>query len=347
MTESGRLDSDGPIEYIGLSTQSDAVGDGWSQARYHSDEGESVARFLSFDSVFEINPFEVGASHAAERRAFAKRRREVLPFFDIAPLARRAFASLSNGEMRRVLFARALLKSPSGIVMSNPFAGLDARWRGKFREAMSACRRRGIAIRIVKDPDRLPPGKKCARARRCKAARASGSIVLKMSDVSVTFGGKRLFDHFSWTVREGERWLLKGPNGSGKTTLLALITGDAPLSYAFDIELFGKRRGEPDVVLANLRARIAQASATEQAYSGASPFEQLDASLREGTRLLLLDEPCCNLTPRESERFLAKVEAWLNRHPQAACICVAHRPEQVPSGFTHVVSLPAATADSD
>ena len=45
-----------------------AVGGGWLQERYYSSEGDSVRDFLSFRSVYEINPFEVGASHSRGSR---------------------------------------------------------------------------------------------------------------------------------------------------------------------------------------------------------------------------------------------------------------------------------------
>ena len=66
---------------------------------------------------------------------------------------------------------------------------------------------------------------------------------------------RKLFDNFSWTIRQGERWVLRGPNGSGKTTLMALITGDSPLAYANDVKVFGQPR-EPGHELHAIRRRI-------------------------------------------------------------------------------------------
>jgi iron complex transport system ATP-binding protein len=44
--------------------------------------------------------------------------------------------------------------------------------------------------------------------------------VLDLVGVSVVRDGSRLLDDVTWTVREGERWVILGPNGAGKTTLL-------------------------------------------------------------------------------------------------------------------------------
>jgi len=59
-----------------------------------------------------------------------------------------------------------------------------------------------------------------------EARRRTGEDVLKLSDVSKSFGDKHLFSNFSLHVRSGDRIALIGPNGVGKSTLIKLITGD-------------------------------------------------------------------------------------------------------------------------
>ena len=326
----------------GLAAQREAVRDGWLQGRYHSGDGESVAEMLSFNSVFEINPFEVGADHAAERRVYAARRRFVNEWLELKGFSRRAFLSLSTGEMRRVLFARAILRGAKRIVSDDLFDGLDVVWRRKLRAIVAALRREGV---VVAAEGRPASGRQAfdvpekRSACRWNAVGRIGRVVVSMRNVNVSFGSRTLFRDFSWTVREGERWLLKGPNGSGKTTLLALISGDSPLAYAFDISLFGKRRGAAGVTLADLRAHIGIVSAERCAYLGQTIGEQLDAALRRGTRILLLDEPCYGLPRQEEEGILSRISAWLDSHPRVAAICVAHRRGHVPVGFTHELSL--------
>ena len=161
-----------------------------------------------------------------------------------------------------------------------------------------------------------------------------------MRGVDLAFGHRVLFKDFSWTVCEGERWVLRGPNGSGKTTLLALVTGDSPLSYAFDIRLFGKRRGKSGVVLADLRRHVGTVSAEREAMLGEPVEVQLDAALVQTTRLLLLDEPCCNLSAQRSRAALERVARWLDAHPKVAAVCVAHSKAHVPAGFDRQLMLP-------
>ncbi|WP_046501834.1 ABC transporter ATP-binding protein [Streptomyces odonnellii] len=79
------------------------------------------------------------------------------------------------------------------------------------------------------------------------------SDVLELVDVSVVRDGRALVDDVSWSVKEGERWVILGPNGAGKTTLLSLSS-----SYLFpttgSVTILGDRLGKVDVF--ELRPRI-------------------------------------------------------------------------------------------
>ena len=327
----------------GLAAHMDAVRNGWLQGRYHSVEGETVAELLSFNSVFEVNPFEVDADHSAEKRIYAARRRFVNGTLELKGLLRRAFPSLSTGEMRRVLFARALLTGAKRIVSDDLFGGLDAAWRSKLRGIVASLRRGGVEIVVEKRPTskrrRFCVPAECGNRRSAGAVEMCGKEVVSLRGVNVSFGARTLFRDFAWTVREGERWLLKGPNGSGKTTLLALISGDSPQAYSFDISVFGKRRGEPGVTFSSVRSHIGIVSAERCAYLRQTVGEQLDAALRSRTRLLLLDEPCYGLPPQEESRILSRISRWLAAHPRVAAICVAHRRGHVPVGFTRELDI--------
>jgi iron complex transport system ATP-binding protein len=46
------------------------------------------------------------------------------------------------------------------------------------------------------------------------------AAVVEFAEVSVRRGQATLLDSVSWSVAEGDRWVVLGPNGAGKTTLL-------------------------------------------------------------------------------------------------------------------------------
>ncbi len=321
-----------------------AVGGGWLLERYYSSDGDSVREFLSFRSVYEINPFEVGANHSRERAAYKARRGVLDAALELAPLWRSPLMSLSNGELRRVVLAKALLRERGTVVIDGGCGGIDAEWRQKIRETARALRPLGVSLRIADADSRAPRGEKgdscnCGCAGACRACAGHASPVVEMSGIDMAFGRRKLFRDFSWTIREGERWALRGPNGSGKTTLLALITGDSPYAYACDVKVFGMRRGEEGAMLHETRAATGSVSSLREAYEGMSPESQLDDALRPGVRLLLLDEPCCNMTSAAARRFARRVTAWLSAHPRVASVWVEHRPERIPPMFSLLKEL--------
>ncbi|MCV2393333.1 ABC transporter ATP-binding protein [Actinotalea sp. M2MS4P-6] len=83
-------------------------------------------------------------------------------------------------------------------------------------------------------------------------------LVLQLDDVTLRRGTTQILDGISWTVRDGERWVILGRNGAGKTTLLQIAAGRMhPTSGA--ARVLGSRLGAVDVF--ELRQRVGVASA--------------------------------------------------------------------------------------
>ena len=277
------------IAYVTFESQRTVLSEGaFYQARWNSGIDEDalcVAEYLSERGVANINPFCVVASHSDQK--FAARRQEVIEQLELGTLLARHVTQLSNGERRRLLIARALLKSPRLIILDNPFAGLDERFRTKLGKHLENLMQSDLRVMIVgTSRDEIPAGithvlsvkdnrviaqdahettLKSAAAHEAHRANkpadwhivsageaavdpTSRKTLVSMENVNVSYNGTKVLRQVSWTVRENEQWALLGPNGAGKTTLLSLILADNPQAYANDITLFGTRRGSGESI---------------------------------------------------------------------------------------------------
>jgi ATP-binding cassette subfamily F protein 3 len=60
------------------------------------------------------------------------------------------------------------------------------------------------------------------------SAPRSGSIVLDIRGLSMSYGHHKVLDHIDMTIHRGEKIAFVGRNGEGKTTLTKIITGELP-----------------------------------------------------------------------------------------------------------------------
>lgn len=185
----------------------------------------------------------------------------------ITHLLDRRLTSLSNGETRRTLLARSLLKRPRVLLLDNPFSGLDSESRIQLHATIDRVSQTGVSLVMVVDERDMPTcithrlmlgDKGDKREEREEGAKrdewenrlpvltplsSAFQNAVQMRTITVRYGDKTVLDRVNWTVRRGEKWALLGPNGSGKSTLLSLITADNPQAYANDFELFDRKRG--------------------------------------------------------------------------------------------------------
>src|SRR5215467_3460026 len=82
--------------------------------------------------------------------------------------------------------------------------------------------------------------------------------VLRLRGVGVGREQSMLLRDVSWTVRDGESWVIVGPNGAGKTTLLQIAAG-LILPTEGVAEVLGERVEDADP--ADLRSRVGITSA--------------------------------------------------------------------------------------
>ncbi len=78
---------------------------------------------------------------------------------ELHPLLGHGIRSLSNGEFRKLLIARALLPAPKLLILDDPFAGLDAGSRPALAEAITKLMQKGTQILLVTQrPEEVIPG---------------------------------------------------------------------------------------------------------------------------------------------------------------------------------------------
>lgn len=83
------------------------------------------------------------------RQARYARMRELLDELDLAPLAKSPAHTLSGGERRRAEITRALVISPSFILLDEPFAGIDPIAVTDIQQIIFHLKARGIGVLIT------------------------------------------------------------------------------------------------------------------------------------------------------------------------------------------------------
>jgi molybdate transport system ATP-binding protein len=108
---------------------------------------------LPVDEVVLSGAFGSIGLYAEAGAEVRERARQLLDFFGLARLAARTIRSLSRGQLRRVMLARAMLghegRGPALLLLDEPMAGLDARARKAARELFSRLAEAGTPLVMV------------------------------------------------------------------------------------------------------------------------------------------------------------------------------------------------------
>ncbi len=176
--------------------------------------------------------------------------------------------------------------------------------------------------------------------------------MLKLENLSFSYGDKTVFDSFSLHLEDGEILAIMGPSGCGKTTLLNLIAGtirpeggviekDADaISYVFQeprlfpwltvkenlLAVTGTKKISDKEIVKTLE--LVELSGTEQLYpdqlSGGMKIRiSLARAMIADTKLWLLDEPFASLDAELRKRLIARLRVWVKERG-ISVLCVTH-----------------------
>jgi len=186
-----------------------------------------------------------------------KRADAIIKLLGIESLLDRDVQSLSTGELRRVLIARALVSRPAVLLLDEVCDGLDAPTRRDFLAVLNRIARSGTQLiytthraeelvpaithtlvlgrgRILRqspvgDPSHASQPSRKPNRSAGKAAgvnRLATRALIRIERADVYLDRKRVLHRIAWQMEDGQNWAVFGANGSGKTTFLKLLCGD-------------------------------------------------------------------------------------------------------------------------
>ena len=239
-------------------------------------ENELLEREIREDDSEFLNRIDFGRSVRElieEVCSDGRKLEEVAEALGLSEIIEQGFLTLSTGERRRLMLARALAQNSKLLVLDEPFDGLDQAFRQPLRELLDGCDLILVTNRLsdlaglagdvccVEDGRVILSGSLEELVRneafqQLMGLGESGLVLpdgesiapppgelVSMEKVTVVHGGREIISEFEWTVESGQNWKISGPNGCGKSTLVNLVTGDHPQCYSNDVTVMGMRRG--------------------------------------------------------------------------------------------------------
>jgi len=213
-------------------------------------------------------------------REQARRVTSMLRACGIESLAQRRFLSLSYGEKRLTLLARALVQDPDWLLLDEVYNGLDLDYRRRIDAVLGAALAKGQSwiatahraadvprgtrsvltlsggrIRHAKplrrtDLERLrasadEPAVMARRGSRQPQPLRQAPVLVRLTDVDLYVGYRAVLRGLNWQLRRGEHWSVFGANGAGKSSFLLLLYGDLFPALGGKIQRAGLAAGAP------------------------------------------------------------------------------------------------------
>lgn len=198
--------------------------------------------------------------------------------------------TLSQGQLRLLLIARALVRKPALLLLDEVTDGLDRQTRMMLLEALERACTVSTLVMTTHRPETLPfwirkeifleQGTIAAHGpvfeqdipsvsqpSLCLPFRGYGARI-HLEKATVFLDRVPILHELDWTIRPGENWAVLGKNGAGKSTLLRLLAGDEMVAYGGKIQHELPRQGGAVSCLADLRRGVHLVSDLQQATYG-------------------------------------------------------------------------------
>ncbi len=203
-----------------------------------------------------------------------ERTNSLIDIFDLSRIVHQPILTLSQGEAKRILIARALVNKPRLLIFDEICENLDRDSRQCVIDTIQETVETGTQmlyathmtddlIPAVSHIVQLEAGRITAQGTREKIGsdtnkpivvqreprengirtggrqRDDGNFFIRIRKTDAYLGGKKILHDLNWTIGPGENWAVFGQNGSGKTTLLKLLIGDLNPRFGGTIHRFG------------------------------------------------------------------------------------------------------------
>jgi molybdate transport system ATP-binding protein len=226
--------------------------DFYYQQRYNATETDNIVTVRNFLKLNAANNFpelqDLGINHLLDTE----------------------IVKLSNGQFKKMLIVKALMKKPRLLLLDNLYTGLDKQARDYISHTVRQITSLGTNVVIVADERHIPDSitnimeienfsiKNTSTIKNYipihpytqhrlpilpSAPAKTFETAVKLEDVNIVYNNKPIINQVEWTINHGDKWALTGPNGAGKSMLLSLIFADNPQAYSNSIVLFDRKRG--------------------------------------------------------------------------------------------------------
>lgn len=240
---------------------------------------------------------------------------ELARTLDVQHLLDMQLPAMSQGQLRKLLVARALVGTPDIVVLDEVCEGLDVTARAEVLETINRAARLGATIlfashRLEELPECITHGMllrtgnilfQGAVQKMLPAAEShtlfahsvipdgtppklapkprSDTPLFSVENATVFINRKPILHDISWRIMPGENWAVCGSNGAGKSTLLRLLMGDERQAWGGNVRWFGQDMPDLNVI----RQRIGYVSDRFQATYGHDQYHStlLDISGEE------------------------------------------------------------------